>query len=147
MLKVHPDRPPLERNMALEALDMYYWYMQELVAYCREHGLPTQGHKHEVIERVRQHLRGGPVAAYREPVPAINQCARLVANAIVFYNSAILSRLFGKCLGSGNEKALALVTSTSPVAWRHVHFGGRYALRDGGQSIDLDTIVKGLSLD
>lgn len=70
MLKVHPDRPPLKPGMAPEALDTYYWYMQELVAYCREHGLPTQGHKHEVIERVRQHLRGGPVAAFCEPVPA-----------------------------------------------------------------------------
>ncbi len=77
MLKVHPDRPPLEPGMAPQALDMYYWYMQELVAYCRERGLPTQGHKHEVIERVRQHLRGGPVAAHREPAPA--KAARALA--------------------------------------------------------------------
>jgi TnpA family transposase len=75
-----------------------------------------------------------------------NQCARLVANAIAFYNSAILSRLLTK-YESGNEKALALVTSTSPVAWRHVHLGGRYAFRDGGQAIDLDTIVQGLTLE
>ncbi|WP_374562010.1 DUF6434 domain-containing protein [Ideonella sp.] len=70
MLKVHPDRPPLEPGMAPQALDMYYWYMQELVAYCRERGLPTQGHKHEVIERVRQHLRGGAIAAPRVAGPA-----------------------------------------------------------------------------
>lgn len=79
MLKVHPDRPPLEPGMAPQALDMYYWYMQELVAYCRERGLPTQGHKHEVIERVRQHLRGGPVAAPREPARA--KAARAPAGA------------------------------------------------------------------
>ena len=76
-----------------------------------------------------------------------NQCARLVANAIVFYNSAILSRLLVRCQASGNEKALVLVTSTSPVAWRHVHLGGRYAFRDGGQAIDLDIVVQGLSLE
>jgi hypothetical protein len=61
-----------------------------------------------------------------------NQCARLVGNAIVFYNSAILSRLLTKYAASGNEKALALITSTSPVAWQHVHLNGRYAFRDGG---------------
>ena len=76
-----------------------------------------------------------------------NQCARLVANAIVFYNSAILSRLLPRCQACGSEKALALVTSTSPVAWRHVHLGGRYAFRDGGQAIDLDAVIQGLKLE
>jgi TnpA family transposase len=75
-----------------------------------------------------------------------NQCARLVANAIVFYNSAILSRLLVKAGASGNEKMRALATSTSPVAWQHVHLGGRYAFRDAGQAIDLDTIIQGLDL-
>ena len=74
-----------------------------------------------------------------------NQCARLIANAIVFYNSAILSRLLTRYEASGNEAALALITSTSPVAWRQVHLNGRYAFRDG-QAIDLDTIIRGLNL-
>ena len=47
------------------------------------------------------------------------QCSDVdIANAIVFYNSAILSRLLTKCEASGNEKALALIKATSPVAWR-----------------------------
>ena len=75
-----------------------------------------------------------------------NQCARLIANAIVYFNSAILSRLLTTDKASGNEMALALITSTSPVAWRHVHLNGRYAFRDGGQIIDLDVIIKGLDL-
>lgn len=76
-----------------------------------------------------------------------NQCARLIANAIVFYNSAILSRLLAKADAAGNEKARALAISTSPVAWRHVHMGGRYAFRDGRQTIDLDDILQGLDLN
>lgn len=75
-----------------------------------------------------------------------NQCARLIANAIVDYNSAILSRLLTTYKASGNETALALITSTSPVAWRHVHLNGRYAFRDGGQAIDLDIIIGALNL-
>jgi hypothetical protein len=67
LLKVHPDRPPLEPGMAVEALDQYYWYMQELVAYCRRQGLPAAGQKHEVIERVRHHLSGKAVPALRRP--------------------------------------------------------------------------------
>lgn len=75
-----------------------------------------------------------------------NQCARLVANEIVFYKSAILSRLLTKYKASGNERALALMTSTSPVAWRHVHLKGRYAFRGSGQALDLGAIIQGLDL-
>jgi TnpA family transposase len=75
-----------------------------------------------------------------------NQCARLIANAIVFYNSAILSRLLTRGKASGNEAALALITTTSPVAWRHVHLNGRYAFRNDGQVIDVEAIIRGLKL-
>jgi len=74
-----------------------------------------------------------------------NQCGRLICNAIIYYNSAILSRLLAKCEASGNEKALAVVTSTSPAAWRHVHLNGHYTFRGDGQAIDLDKIIKGLN--
>jgi TnpA family transposase len=49
-----------------------------------------------------------------------NQCARLIANAVIYYNSAILSRLLTKYEAAGNAKALAL----SP----------RYRRRPGGTS-------------
>jgi TnpA family transposase len=74
-----------------------------------------------------------------------NQCARLVANAVVYYNSAILSALLVKYEASGDENALALITATSPVAWRHIHLNGHYTFR-GGQAIDLDAIVDSLNL-
>jgi len=76
-----------------------------------------------------------------------NQCTRLIANAIVFYNSAILSRVLTRYEASGNEMTLALITQTSPVAWRHVHLNGRHAFRDGGQGLDLDAIIQGLRLE
>lgn len=41
------------------ALDDYYWYLDELVAFCRAVGLPASGQKHEVLARVRLHLDGG----------------------------------------------------------------------------------------
>jgi TnpA family transposase len=78
-------------------------------------------------------------------VEVSNQCARLIANAIVFYNSAILSRLLTLYTATGNEAALALIRSTSPVAWRHVQLNGRYVFRDG-QAIDLEAIIRGLNL-
>jgi Tn3 transposase DDE domain len=75
-----------------------------------------------------------------------NQCARLVANAMIYYNSAILSRLLTRHEAGQNAKALATIKKISPAAWRHVHLNGHYTFHGAGPLIDLDTIMAGLSL-
>ncbi len=75
-----------------------------------------------------------------------NQCARLIANAIIYYNSAILSRLLTKYEASGNAVALALIKHMSPAAWRHILLNGHYTFRSDGKIVDLDAIVAGLAL-
>jgi len=75
-----------------------------------------------------------------------NQCARLIANAIIYYNSALLSRLLTTYEARQNAKALALLKTISPAAWRHIHLNGHYTFRGGGQVIDLDVILAGLDL-
>ncbi len=82
----------------------------------------------------------------RTEIEISNQCARLIANAIIYYNSAILSRLLVKHEAGQNAKALALIKKVSPAAWRHVHLNGHYTFRGSGQVIDLDAIVAGLDL-
>ena len=69
-----------------------------------------------------------------------NQCGRLIANAIIHYNSAILSKLKLKYEAEGNEKALSVLKKISPVAWRHIHFQGHFIF-SGEKIIDLDTII------
>lgn len=46
------------------------------------------------------------------------QCARLIVNAIIHYNLAILAHLLTKCEASGTAKAMALITRISPAAKR-----------------------------
>ncbi|WP_035355892.1 Tn3 family transposase [Edaphobacter aggregans] len=75
-----------------------------------------------------------------------NQCARLIANAIIYYNSAILSRLLTRYEANQNAKALAIIARTSPAAWRHVHLNGHYTFRGDGKLIDLDAVMAGLNL-
>ncbi len=75
-----------------------------------------------------------------------NQCARLIANAIIYFNSAILSRLLTRYEPNGNAKALALITRISPAAWRHILLNGHYTFQSDGKMIDLDMLVAGLEL-
>ncbi len=70
----------------------------------------------------------------------------MIANAIIFYNSAILSRLLTKYETTGYAKALALITQMSPAAWRHILMNGHYTFRTDGKLIDMDALVAGLEL-
>ena len=70
-----------------------------------------------------------------------NQCARLIANTIIYYNSAILSRLLAKYETNSNLRILALIKKISPAAWQHIHLNGHYTFRGSGQIIDLDAMV------
>lgn len=69
-----------------------------------------------------------------------NQCGRFLANAIIHYNSAILSKLKLKYEAEGNQKGLAMLKKISPVAWHHIHFQGHFIFSDE-KSIDLDKII------
>jgi hypothetical protein len=76
-----------------------------------------------------------------------NQCGRLIANAIIYYNSAILSRLLDKYQTTKNSKALALLKKISPVAWQHIHFHGHYTFCGSRHPIDLDAMVANPTLE
>lgn len=74
-----------------------------------------------------------------------NQCGRLIANAIIHYNSMILSKLRGKYEAEANKKALKLLRRISPVAWQHIHFQGHFTFSKENV-IDLDEIIQQLKL-
>lgn len=76
-----------------------------------------------------------------------NQCGRLLANAIIYYNSAILSKLREKYEAESNKKGLAMLKKISPAAWRHIHFQGHFIFTEDGKVIDLDAIIKNLVLN
>jgi hypothetical protein len=70
----------------------------------------------------------------------------LIANAIISYNSAILSRLLTRYEASGNATARALITLISAAAWRHILLNGQYTFHSDGKLIDLAAIVAALDL-
>jgi hypothetical protein len=43
-----------------------------------------------------------------------NQCARLIANVIIAYNSVLLSKLLERYQAAGNQKAIQLLQKISP---------------------------------
>ncbi|MBY0378975.1 MAG: Tn3 family transposase [Burkholderiales bacterium] len=118
---------------------------------------PTiQSNTHRSQNRVEQYhqLRGSIAQAYGKKqligrtdlaLEISNQCGRLIANAIIHYNSSILSKLLEKYEAEGNQKALNLLKKISPIAWQHIHFQGHFKFSEE-HIIDLDEIIAKLTL-
>ncbi|MDP1614763.1 MAG: Tn3 family transposase, partial [Methylococcales bacterium] len=75
-----------------------------------------------------------------------NQCGRFIANAIIHFNSAMLSELRLRYEAEKDLKGLALLKKISPAAWRHIHFQGHLIFSNEGKMIDLTELVKKLVL-
>jgi len=75
-----------------------------------------------------------------------NQCGRLIANIIVYYNSALLSLILEKYKSCNNTKAIEKLKRVSPVAWQHIHLLGHYAFCSNKCPIDLEEIISVLQI-
>lgn len=76
-----------------------------------------------------------------------NECARLLTNSIVYFNSMILSLLLAYFERRGDEKNLALTKQVSPVAWLNVNLSGTYSFDFGRNMIDMDEIMRLITAD
>jgi hypothetical protein len=65
-----------------------------------------------------------------------NECGRLIANAIIYYNASIQSRLLERSPKS--RKIMKFLKKSSPVAWGHIHFTGHFVFYNDKESIDID---------
>ena len=73
--------------------------------------------------------------------------SRLGANAIIYSNSAILSRLLAKYESNQGQRIMCKINKISLVAWRHIHMGGHYTFHGTGKAVDLDVMVADLLLE
>lgn len=72
-----------------------------------------------------------------------NECARLVSNCIIFYNTWILSNLHKKLLDENKTEAAEFISKVSPVAWRHINLRGNFEFQKIG-TVNLNNIIDNL---
>ena len=61
------ERPALNRDLDSSTFREYYYLKEELVSFCREHGLPTSGGKLELTERIAHFLDTGEILKRTSP--------------------------------------------------------------------------------
>jgi len=76
-----------------------------------------------------------------------NQCGRLIANAIIYYNAIILSELLEKYEKTNDKKTLALIKKISPIAWQHINFLGHYIFQNKIHSINIKKILEDIDFN
>lgn len=80
------DRPVLSVSLSAAEFGRWYWLKSELLAFCRDHGLPSSGAKTALAERIAAHLSDRsadrrreaspirrPYRAGRRPLPAVRR--------------------------------------------------------------------------
>jgi hypothetical protein len=93
-------------------------------------------------------VNGGKFRGTTELELAIwNECTRLTANCIIYYNAIILSKIYETQKTLGNLEALEFIRRLSPIAWRHIILNGRYEFTSLLAEIDLDRMISLLVFD
>ena len=73
-----------------------------------------------------------------------NECGRLIANCIVYYNVAILSNLLSYKEKTGSIQEIEQLKHISPIAWQHINLHGRYEFTKLTEDINIDSIIQEL---
>jgi hypothetical protein len=71
-----------------------------------------------------------------------NECARLLTNAIIYFNSVILSRLLLYFQSIEDKEKLELTKQVSPVAWHNINLNGTYSFSFEQNPLDIDEILR-----
>mgnify|MGYP001944151052 CR=1 FL=1 len=82
-----------------------------------------------------------------EEIVLWNECARLLTNAIIYFNSLILTRLLKHFEIKDDDKKLGIIQQVSPVAWHNINLNGTYSFSLERNPLDLDEIMQSIVQD
>lgn len=95
----------------------------------------------EHMNKLRKHLfhaDGGKFKVHTVIEQKIwHECNRLIANAVIYYNTWLLSELLAYHEKRDNVLEVDLIKKVSPIAWQHIHIHGRYKFRIGEVILDI----------
>lgn len=76
-----------------------------------------------------------------------NECARLMANCMIYYNAKLLNTLLENLQKEGNEKLIEQLKYISPVAWININLYGFYIFEEeGGMQIDVAKLAESVNI-
>lgn len=76
-----------------------------------------------------------------------NECARLMANCMIYYNAKLLNALLDKLQKEGNDKLVEALKYISPVAWININLYGFYTFEEEQPTqIDVEKLAESINM-
>jgi TnpA family transposase len=103
----------------------------------------NRGEAYHKLKRAVFHAHQGKFRVKTELEQNIwNECARFITNAIIYYQSYILSVLLIQKEREGRQKEAALIKRISPIAWQNVNLLGRFEFQKQQKVVDIEEMVR-----
>jgi TnpA family transposase len=102
----------------------------------------NRGEAYHRMRRAISYVNSGKFRVKTEAEQKIwNECSRLIANAIIYYNTLLLSRVYEQKLAAEDLEAITILKGTSPVAWRNVNLIGNFDFTISSMPIDIEALA------
>jgi len=102
----------------------------------------NRGEAYHRLRRAIAYVQAGKLRVKTEAEQQVwHECTRLMANAIIYYNTLLLSRVAEQKLAASDREAFEQLKGVSPVAWRHVNLTGSFDFSATASPIDLDALA------
>ena len=102
----------------------------------------NRGEAYHRLRRAVAFVNGGKFRVKTEEEQQIwNECSRLITNAVIYYNTVLLSRVYEQKQIVSDQNALNQLHGISPVAWQHINMYGSFEFSPSTSKIDIDALV------
>ena len=102
----------------------------------------NRGEAYHRFRRSVAYVNGGKFKVKTETEQQVwNECSRLIANAVIYYNMVLLSKVYEQKLAAGDLDAVAFIKGMSPVAWQHVNLFGSIEFSNDDLDIDIAALA------
>ena len=71
-----------------------------------------------------------------------NEYSRLITNAIIYYNTALLSRVYEQKQAAQDQAAMQAIQGMSPVPRQHINLIGKFEFTAADSKLDIDALVE-----
>ena len=68
--------------------------------------------------------------------------AALIANAIIYYNTLLLSRVYEQKLAADDVEAIEILKGITLVAWRNVNLIGNFDFTTSSSPVDIEALAE-----
>ena len=102
----------------------------------------NRGEAYHRMRRAIAYVNSGKFRVKTETEQQIwNDCSRLIANAIIYYNTLLLSRVYKQKLAAGDQEAIEFIKDVSPVAWRNINLIGNIDFTGEPSKVDIEALA------